>query len=335
MVKQTKVASTIFQSGGKDKVAAADIYSDGSKAVITGFKSKVDEISGNIGEAIKGRRLDATSFSDLIRIEDGVKIDERVLTRRLEEFSGVRVGGDPGELFHKIKGPITDQMTQLTGIEADRVVDVAGRIYELRGSANDARGLFGVLNEMTNGILPELIDTPAAIALMGNLLQVAIDLGVPDAIDAIMEKVQNEDDRKQLLIENMERSARAGDVDTLLKIRGYIGPETMYARCRDLVPLVMQAFRFPNVQDVPPDHLGWFNKFNDLFDSVQPNWWQSARPGITTLGPFNTASPDVLAIFQLCHDAAHDFRVLAMIGPSYEQTDLRQLAKKHWKELPL
>lgn len=335
MAKSTKVATTIFGGGAKEKLKIADVYEDGSTAVISGFKSKVDEISGNIGDALKGRRLDATSLSDMVRFEDGIKLDQRVVERRLEEFAGVRMGGDPGELLYKIKGPIGDQFTELTGIEANRVVDTAGKLYELRGSANDARGLFGVLNEMTNGILPDLIDMPAGVALMGELLKVAIDLGVPDALDAIMSKLENDEDRRQLLIDNLERSARAGDVDTLLKIRGYIGPQAMFARCRDIVQLVLQAFRFPNSEYTPRDHAGAFAKFNDLFDSVDPNWYKSDRPGITHLGAFSTASPDAIEVYQFCYDDSHDYRIEAMVGPSYEPTDLIQLAKKHWKELPV
>ena len=181
--------------------------------------------------------------------------------------------------------------------------------------------------------LNKFIDIGAQAGFYGSLIQKCIDFGIPDAIDILFQKIEDEDMRKEMLIQNLERAARAGDVDTLNEIKGVIGPSEMMARCPELIKFVMAGYRIRD-RTVVPDYPAHYNKMVTLFNELDAQWCVTAmgvNPVVRKLDVFVGASEPAIEIFT----RTGDYQTEAMIAKSYPESTMRLTAKQLWPLLAI
>ena len=335
MAPNPRYSNSVFSGGGKEEIAAPDIYKDTipAEGTLSKFKSISNESVDKIGNMFKASRFNATDLTDMIDLKGGIGLNKDAALRKLEGVSSYRFDSLSG-FAESIKGDAIDMLGSFAGEENagmfDSVMDSAGKLYPLlSGDADSARDLFGIIGDVLGGEwVNKFPDFAAQVGFFGSLIEKAIELGIPDAIDDLFSKIEDEEMRKEMLISNAERVARAGDLDTLYEIKGLIGAENLHARVPELYKLCLQGYRIrdpranPSLQEI-------YDKMVNLFNEVDPGWDRTTRNGqvIGRLHCFATASESTKKVMS----SVGNHKDMIMIGPSYPPSTLKSLAKRDFK----
>lgn len=336
MASNISFASTVFGGGGKEEIATPDVYNSTASAddTITNFKSRDNGVSSGLGKVFKVSKFNAKDIVAIVDVKNGIGLDKDALTRRMEQAAGYRVDQYSSIQKQIQKGALAD-FAKASGLGSTGLIDRNGNINSLlTGDKVTARGVMELVDGITgSSFLKQFPDIEAEVAFLGNIVGLALDLGIPDVIDGIMEKFENEEAKRAVLISNLTRCAKAGDLDSLYKIKGYIGGKNMYARCPKLVAYVMQGYSFPTSGD-QPNYRTVYDRMVALFNDVQADWDYRLRNDekIGRLEPFVTASEATRKIFTSVGGVGTVSGIshvtMALVGPNYTKNTLMSLAKK-------
>src|SRR5690606_31120606 len=95
----------------------------------------------------------------------------------------------------------------------------------------DASSFTKLVNAIVgNESLMKVLDLESEGALVGLLIKQAIALGIPKAIDALLDKISDEKLKKQLMVDSLETAARSSDLVTVNKVLDIIGVPKALAR---------------------------------------------------------------------------------------------------------
>lgn len=336
MVKKPALASTIFSGGGKDELAAADVYSETTNTdeTLSGFKSTINKSADRVGDLVKNSGMNAADLAELVDLKGGVGIDSDALARRMGSLTGYRF--DSLSAFaESVKSDALSGIDKWTGLELNGLVDTAGKFWPLvNGDVTDARELFAIISDVAGDeYLNKFLDIGAQAGFFGALIDKCIEFGIPDAIDVLFQKIEDEDMRKEMLIQNLERAARAGDIETLNEIKKLIGPQEMMARCPEIVQFVMAGYRIRD-RTVVPNYREHYDKMVSLFNELDSQWCitsMGVHSRVSKLDVFTTANDMSLEIFSRVGDYIPE----ALIARSYPISNLKSLAKQAWPKIAL
>jgi len=327
--------STVFGGGGREEVAAPDVYGQTVTAdeTVSTFKTGTDSKVTSVANMFKNSGFSLANVTALVSVKDGVSLNKDVLTQRMESATGYRFDST-NQYEADTKAAALAEFGKNTGLNNTGLIDADGNVSQvLTGDQVAARGVFGLVAGLTGNTewLSKYPDLQAQAAVIGTVVAACLAIGLPDAIDDLLSKVDNEKERKKILINSLESRAKAGDLASLYKIKDYIGGREMYARCPKLVVYVLQGYSLPTSGTIPK-YVDVYNKMVGLFDAVQPGWDYDTRAGerIFRLEPFTTASESSKKIFQTAGSTATktgvDHRAMALIAPTYPSTLLKTLA---------
>jgi len=331
-VKTPKITSSIFSGGGVEEIAAADVYKDTitAESTLSGFKSTVSESVSKLGNMFKTTRFDATDLVKTINLKDGVGLDKSALTSQLSKVSGYRFDST-STFLSGLQGTATDKLTSYLGKDQSSIKNLLGEVVSVaNGDGTSARSLFGVIGDVLGGDWVNYFpDIAGQAAFFGTLIEKAMELGIPDAIDDLLDKIDDEETRKELLISNAEKCAKAGDIANLELIKGYIGAAALKAKVPDLVKYVMQGYKLPTNNSsnaTVPDYAGIYSKMMSLFNSVDPGWDVTDRNGvkISRLYCFVTASESTRKVFAY----AGSYADVMLLAPSYPTNTAKAIATR-------
>lgn len=336
MVKKPALASTVFGGSGKDQLASADVYSEtvSSDDTLSVFKSTVNKNADRVGDLVKNSGMNASDLAELVDLEGGVGLDADALTRRLGSLTGYRFDS-LSSFAQSVKTDVLGAVDSWTGLELNGLVDTAGKFYPLiNGDVRDARELFGMISDvMGDEYINKFVDLGAQAGFFGSLIEKCIEFGIPDAIDVLFSKIEDEEMRKEMLIQNLDRAARAGDVDTLNEIKDLIGAKEMVARCPEIIEYIMAGYRIRD-RTVVPNYQEHYDKMVKLFNELNPEWCYTRmgiHPSVSKLDVFTGANEVSIDIFS----RVGAYQVEALIAKSYPLSTLKATAKQQWPLLAI
>lgn len=328
--KSTRVATPIFGSTTVDDLKVADVYEGdaSSTASYNKYKTIVSTTADNIISGVKNRKL--TDITSVIKPgADGLSIDKAAATRRIEQVAGMRL--DPNSIAQKaINSKAVSDLTGFSQAQTKKVYDSAGQLITLKkNDLSSASGLFSFISDFTGtGVVKEIVDHSAELALVGAGIDLAVELGLPDAIDSLVSKLHSSKDKKEALIKSCERAAKNGDLDTLYKIKGYIGGAAMHSQVPRLVEYVLAGYEFPEKEeeDSNHDYQSIYDRMVGLFNEVDPYWVAGERNAVpcSKLMAFSNASEASLKVFTW----VGAYRIEAAIAASYERDSIKNIARK-------
>lgn len=323
MANRPTIVSTVFGGGGDEQLKVTDVYKaeSGSDALLNDYVSSVTQGSNDMLSRLKGDNTSLSDLVDLIDIEDGaIKGNQNAIGRRAERAAGIDLSSKRA-FMDDFKRQMLDIASDATGVGFGG--DITGSASEFTEFVNDL---------LKSDLLPPVVDDYVNVAMIGSLIGLAIELELPEAIDKLLDKIDDDKAKKKALIANLERVARAADLPNLRKIRGWIGAAEMYARLPNIVQLIMAGFRLKTEEDETPNYGSIYNELIELFDSLDPEWSRRDRLGepISFIGYFAHASEDTLAVFT----QAGIYRTEAMIAKSYPTNQLRTMIRQHFPQSP-
>jgi len=192
----------------------------------------------------------------------------------------------------------------------------------------DVDSLTNLITSITgNTGLMKVLDLQSEGALFGSIVKQAIAMGLPKAIDHILDKISDEKLKKKLMVENLEIAARMSDLDTVNKVLDIIGVQKALTRVPKLINIILTFYNIPN-NEKPPTITQLKTKLFNLLSRINPTWYETKRNGetIKNLEPFTYSSRDAKTLFA----TDDNFRVQSMIASSYKSDNIMRLLRRSY-----
>ncbi len=214
--------TSIVTDANKDALAVVDVYSQKSNSTPLNRIKQLTPNIENTFSAIKNNSI----LAEIKKIKDAPSLVDRITTvdalySRLSELqAGLR-----GSLTKLDNSSIQELIAVLGGDPNSKLAKVVmdGKsFYNLKTKDTNAfvKLVAGVLGD-TN--ILKFFDLEAEGALLGQLVGMAMELGLGDVVDKLIDKVSDEKIKKKLLEDNLLTAVLSSDIKTVIKIVNELG----------------------------------------------------------------------------------------------------------------
>lgn len=360
MSKARKIASTIFKSGADDKIDAADIYMERPESQPPKtIREAADKTAAQVGEVFVGEKginvaiksiafgedgkigLDKKAFVDQVMAETNnfntllTTVKDKTQTAILKAvgfkdeadvLKAVGASGIAGALG--VGGAAEGSKSLLTVQNAKVVINNVTTIVDKAKDVKDARDVVSLLNSISgNSTLAKALDMQAQFAVLGTMMERISAFRIPGAIDAILDKIQSDKDKKAFLLENVEKAIRNSDMETVQKTIDVCGAKAIMARVPNAPRLILTFYRFQKTTGAV--NFGVLRtQLIGILNTLNVNWHRYSRNGvlISNLEVYTYSAPDALDLLR----GHPDHRIAATIAPKYRMvSNMSSLQRKY------
>lgn len=294
--------------------------------------------------ARRGRRMDfsalwqrqgdcsAEDIAALLTVEDGsLTIDQDELDRRIDMILGPAkqlLGSDQ-------KALIASSLVSVLGGDSTTASVIIGGVQTLLSDDHfeDAQSLTELLSAVANDDdLAQTLDLAAEFAVMDALINQAVQLGLPQAADNILDDIEDDDRRRRLLLRNLRLAAINSNLDFIQRAINSHSRQTVLNRVPDIVSLILKFYswglgvssdQYPQKRDV----------LINLIDSIDPDWHITQHNGqtVANLAPYTRASRHARTLLKM--SPIHF--VSATIAPNYPSKNVKWAATQYYPQVML
>lgn len=300
-----------------------------------------------------GRRMDmsalwqrasdcnAEDVAQLLTFEDGqLTLDREELNRRLDRLLG------------PAKENLTDDKRQMmvaaiaTALGADPrttsvIVDGSETLLD-SDNYEDARSFTEMLKRITSDDeLAETLDMGTQFGMLDSMINEAVRLGIPQAIDHLLEEYQDDQMRCKLLLNNVETAAQNSELSPIEKTVDRCGGDAIIDRYPQIINTILRSYYIPSHVE-RGEYPDLRTRLIDLLDSIDERWHERRftytdsddeehTDWVKYLGPYASASEDALELLK----GDDDHFVSSLIAEDYQETSLRLLIQKYYPEVVL
>lgn len=318
---EAKLAPTLFTTGPKDDLMAVDVLGISNSSILNNLAGKLSGFGLSAFESFRKNPGMLTDLTSMIRKDSsGWSFDAKSLTERVTSS----LGGS-ANLFRNLSTNLQGTLTQGFGVDPSiysRIEGTIGGVVQSFQSGNfqDARGIFNLVNQITGqSDIAQFFDVGAEANLLSGIFREAIQLGVPDAIDQLVEKAKSSTAADYALRGNIETAVSVSDLHTTALMIDRLGVNRVLSDVPDAAERLVASYSFPEGTTRDQYAARW-TELKNVLDQLQPGWSTYNRNGtmISDLSLFNRASQDALTLFKLQPELA----VAALIASSYPTVQL-------------
>lgn len=253
---------------------------------------------------LKTANCSAADLAKLILVKDGkFSLDTDTLKERLRGTVYRGVVGDSSDLNEAM----LRRVDAYTGSNlADGYVVVNGVRKNIAAADLDsAKGVTEFLKTMSGDeAFIEYFDLQAEFAVIDSILDKGIELGIPQAIDILADKIEDDKARRELLIRSLRSSAQSSNLDNVEKVLDLIGVDKALTNVPDLIEVMLTNY-YVDPNDKESERLGQL--LLSLLTRIDPIWPRLPITNYQSLGNteelvdlrhFNIASPMAKEIFK-------------------------------------
>lgn len=318
------LATSFFQGGADDKLAAIDAYTKAPTGTQSGTKGTGLDLGNSILNAIRSTKFSATDISGIITVKDGAHIDKAAARTKVDGL--MKSSGLYKTFSDTMQQNIANAIGAATGKDGSSYLVTIGGVAKevMAGDASDLKGIVGLLNSISgNSELASLLDMTSSFAFFNETIQKMNEWGLTDAFSELIDKIDNEELRKKLMLSNVRSLIVNGDLDNVNKVIDYFGVEQVLSRVSDAIELLITCYAFP--EDTTSDKYPSIrDKFIALLGRFKTNWWLTTRNGVSVpnAAMFSSCSDDTKTLFI----TVDYLRSLVMVGPNYPKVAQLTLA---------
>lgn len=223
------------------------------------------------------------------------------------------------------------------------------RIIEEGKDVDSAKGVTELLNTMVQDEAQtiDMLDLGAQAATLSVILDEATRLGIPGAIDTILDKIGDDNPKQQrrMLLNNLRLAVMRCDLGVIEKAIIKIGPQVMLERMPDFINMFLTFYTFPSNTSVS-NHRTLRTQMLAILNDVDADWDKYDRvvsrdqgggnfadetDVIISLDPFAYASEDALTLFMMDPDVGEtDYKSVALVAPDWPSQSLVALGEKRY-----
>lgn len=323
-----KLVNTIFTTGAQDKLLTTDVYGKENSNVINKMMGLLQGDSANqfgIGGS-KSSIID--DLRGMIRTDGGkLSLDTKGWTDRIVAEMGA---GSMNGLSGALKTSLTSSLG-ITPAIYDKVLMTVTDTYRAysNGDLSTARGVFNLMGNVCGDTeLFQTVDLGAQANLVSGLVNQAIQLRVPEAIDSLMAKSTLDSSVKNAALQNnIDTALTSGDIKTVQLIASVLGDGTIAAQNPQAAPILMANYEIASGSK-ESDYAMLWTDLKTTLDKIDGNWMQQDRNGesVSYLGTFAKMSDDM----KLIAATDPDLRVQMAIAEDYPSRDIMATAQKQY-----
>ena len=296
----SKLAPTILTTGAKDQLITKDVYTLDGESVLNSPIGKLKGFSTDFMEDVRQHSsgiLD--SVAGMVKVGAGgdISLDKDSLTKRASLFLGVPLSN--------LNRSIADKLVKNSGMDPNLFRSIVGTVDGVAttitaGGLDNTRGIFNLINRVTgDSDIAQLLDVGAEASVLHGIVSEAIRLGLPSAVDTVIQKSKNAKAAQAALLNNVSGALYASDLDTLNLMLSKIGVGGILAKVPDAAERLLQSYRFP-AGTTPSQYPTLYTTLTGILDQLKPGWGTYTRNGNTVgdLTLFARASQDAITLFK-------------------------------------
>lgn len=323
----SKLADTIFRSGPKDNVLAVDVFGISNTSVLNSITDKFSGFAlSSLDEFRKSTGLTTDLTSLIKKAGNGFSFDTKALTDRV--FSAI---GGSSSTLRGLTDTLQSSLTGGFGIDTSiysKVEAVVNNITKSFDVVNlkDAKGIFSLVNQISgNDQLTKFFDVGAEANLLSGLFREAIQLGIPETIQTLIDTAKSSRAADLALRGNIGVAVTLADLHTTNLMVDNLGLNRVLADVPNAPERVLANYTLPvGIKNEQLD--SELTKLLTTMNKLRPGWAIYLRDTvqINDLSLYTYASNDARKL--LMRDPLH--RTAMLIGPSYRATRMLAELKK-------
>lgn len=266
----------------------------------------------------------------LLKVEDGkLGLDTKEIQKRLDKTLNASLANMDNAARVSI---VTAMAGNLNTSPADLEMRIGEATVLIEAAkANDAKGFTELLKTATgSSALIEFLDLEAEAAILDHLIDQAIQLGIPQAIDIVLEKIEDDKIRRKIILNNIRSSAIWSDLDYIDKAVELVGSSGVLARVPDLISLITRYYSIPR-RSKSSDYGDLLGKLKSTLNGVDPSWMFTTKLDVVVgnLEAFTEASNDCEKLFLLDENLVTS----TLIGKAYKVQSISSVAKFNYAHI--
>ena len=321
-------------TGPDDKSLVVDTYGVSDNGILNGLGK---ELLGGAKDAFDDIRQSPNLVSDLVSMAMSGKANWAITKEGLANRIVSSLGGRTG-IVNNLSSHLKESIGNASGLPEgifDTVVSLLGsdRVSFNAGQMDTAKEVFSLINQITSSNeMKGFFDIGSESALMSSVMREAIALGVPKAIDVLVENAKDDQIAYNALYANLQVAFENSDLDTINLMIEKLGLNAVLAQVPNAVPMLLTYYELPTgtpSSNYPVD----LAALKTALTTLRPNWGQVQRNGtwVSDLTAFADISDDARILLML----DEDLQVPVLIGSTYGQrVDLMASLKKLHPFLP-
>lgn len=267
---------------------------------------------------------------NLLKVDNGkISLDKTEIQKRLDNTLNASLAN----ISKYTKSQITNIMANKLGTEPSVLKATIGgaEIIIEAAKANDAKSFTELLKKATGSTeIIEFLDLEAEAAILDHLLDQAIQLGIPQAIDIILGKIEDDNLKRKSILRNIRTSAIYSELNYIRKAIEYIGSEGVLSKVPDIIVLICRYYSLP--KRTPSSE--YDDKLDYLLGTlslISPTWMNTYRNGtlVSNLAPFTNASSDCEKLFM----RRGLTKTNMMIAKKYRKKSILEVASFNYKNI--
>jgi hypothetical protein len=324
-----------LETGPEDKSLVVDPYGVSDNKILNALS---DQISGIAKDAFNNIRQSPNLVSDLVTMVASGKTNWAITKEGLANRVVSALGGRTG-ILNNLSSGLKDSITNATGLPEgiyDTAVALLGgqRVNFNAGQMDSAKEVFSLINQITaSNEMKGFFDIGSESSLMASVMREAIALGVPDAIDVLVDNAKDDQIAYNALYANVQVAFESSDLDTINLMIEKIGVNGILAQVPNAVPLLLSYYELPG-GTTSENYDNELDALKAVLTTLRPNWGLVMRDGewISDLTAFAEISDDARKL--MMRDS--DLLIPVLIGSTYAQrNNLMADLKKQYPLLPI
>lgn len=252
---------------------------------------EMGEEGNYLGVATKSLGVnDFKSMKKFITSDDeGVGLDFESVRKRVESAFGI--SGGTGDLSGGIQDGVVRYLEDFSGIsDIGVMVDGATMLLD-PDNLKDAASITKLVEKISgaSGVM-NFLDIGAQAAMLNNIVDIAIDWGIPSFVDGIIDAWKDHKRQNAMYEELCIRAANKGSLESVAHFGKKMGGGRRRPIADQVIPLLIKRFKKQRGGDKSDAQYG--NELIACFNSFKPNWERDSKsPSLTSLYLFSIASP--------------------------------------------
>lgn len=310
-----KIAPGFLQNGPKDESLVVDPYGVSDNNILNSLGDKISGFAQDMFGELRSSPSLVSDLTSMLTNGGNFAISKEGLADRVLGA----LGGQSGmirNLSDTMKSSLVNGMGLPEGIYDTAISLIGGQSTSINvGNINSAKEIFSLISSITRSDqLGGLFDVGGESSLLAGVMREAIALGVPDAIDILIEKSKHDDIAYNALYANMQVAVDYSDLDTINTMIDKIGVNAFLGQCPDAVQRLLTSYELP-VGTSSANYDNEWAALETVLNKLRPGWGKIKRNGvlINDLTFYATVSTDARRLML----RESDHLVPVLIGSTY------------------
>lgn len=325
-----KLADSMFTALPTEKVLAVDAYGVTDNTTLNSVVGKLTGFAKDLASSAGGMSSIGKDLLSTVLKSKSLDINVDALKDRVISS----LGGKSGIVSSLSKS--LQKSLERTGLPSNVYNSITTTIGDVTstistGNVKDASSLFNLIGRVTgNSALAQYLDVGAEATVLSTIVRESISLGVPNAINVLLENSKSSEASYYALQSNLIVAANGAELDVLTQMIDTLGTSRVLADCPDTIQRVLRNYAFPS-GTTASDYPARFTELNNVLSAIDPTWGWYNRDGVLVkdLSFFSGISEDAKTL--LTYQGS--FSDIMYLVDTYSTQDLVTLTKQNYPNI--